>query len=176
MVQDPKLKPRAVKLLRVLPTPLSLHSPMKMLPFKMSPHRQFLSGLGVVFHDGRSSQRTGLIVSEFESTLFSFKTIYPLVIYPLLLLQVPSTAKAILGKVMKKILLVIISKHMKHILIMSSQHGFLKGKSCIIKLITFYNEMTGSVDAGRAVDIVYLDFSKGFSAVFCNVLTEKLIK
>lgn len=94
---------------------------------------------------------------------------------PVWLLQVPSTAKAILGKVMEKILLVIISKHMKHIVIVSSQHGFWRG-SHIIKLLSFYNEMAGSVDGGRAVDVVYLDFSKGLNAVFCNVLIDKLIQ
>lgn len=77
---------------------------------------------------------------------------------------------------MEKILLVIISKHMKHIVVVSSQQGFLKGKSCIIKLITFYNEMAGSVDGGRAVNVVYLDISKGFNAVFCKVFIDKLIK
>jgi len=31
--------------------------------------------------------------------------------------------------------------------------------------IAFYNGMTGWVDEGRAVDIVYLDFSKAFDTV-----------
>lgn len=65
---------------------------------------------------------------------------------------------------------------MKHIVIVSSQHGFLKGKSCIIKLIAFYNEMAGSLDEGGAVGVVYLDFSRAFNAVFCNVLIDKLIE
>lgn len=40
----------------------------------------------------------------------------------------------------------------------SSKHGFMKGKSCLIDLISFYNEMTRSLDEGRAVDVIYLDF------------------
>ncbi|PKU39537.1 rna-directed dna polymerase from mobile element jockey-like [Limosa lapponica baueri] len=36
--------------------------------------------------------------------------------------------------------------------------------------------MTGWVDEGRAVDIVYLDFSKAFGTVFHNILKGKLRK
>ena len=44
----------------------------------------------------------------------------------------------------------------------SSQHGSNKEKSCLTILIAFYDEMIGLVDMGRAVDAVYLDFSKAF--------------
>ncbi|GAB0204113.1 mitochondrial enolase superfamily member 1 [Grus japonensis] len=56
-----------------------------------------------------------------------------------------------------------------------SQHGFTTGKSCLTNLITFYNKVTCSVDVGQAVDIVYLDFSKGFETVSHNLLLEKLM-
>lgn len=46
--------------------------------------------------------------------------------------------------------------------IWSSQHGF-KGKSCLTNLIAFCSEVTGLMDEGGAVDVVYFDFTKAFA-------------
>ncbi|PKU47584.1 rna-directed dna polymerase from mobile element jockey- hypothetical protein [Limosa lapponica baueri] len=78
---------------------------------------------------------------------------------------------------MKQLILDAISRHTKDKkVISSSQHGATKRKSCSTNLITFYNEVIGSIDEGRAVDIVYLDFSKTFDHVSHKIFVERLLK
>ncbi|PKU36877.1 rna-directed dna polymerase from mobile element jockey- hypothetical protein [Limosa lapponica baueri] len=78
----------------------------------------------------------------------------------------PVSLTSIPGKMMEELILGILSKHMEEKkAIRSSQHGFTKGKSCLTKLLAFYNDRTGQIDEGRAVDVVYLDFSKAFDSL-----------
>ena len=70
------------------------------------------------------------------------------------------------GKVMEQIVLKEIMQHVRDNWgIMSSQHGFMKGRSCLTNLISFYDLATRLVDEGKAVDVVYLDFSKAFDTL-----------
>ncbi|PKU39632.1 rna-directed dna polymerase from mobile element jockey- hypothetical protein [Limosa lapponica baueri] len=50
----------------------------------------------------------------------------------------------------------------------------MKGRSCLTNLISFYDHVTRLLDAGKALDVVYLDFGKAFDTIPLSVLLEKL--
>ena len=84
-----------------------------------------------------------------------------------------------LTSVICKLLETLIRDHMveflvKHNLINTSQHGFLKARSCLTNLLCFFEEITKWVDDGSPVDVVYLDFQKAFDKVPHQRLILKL--
>ncbi|KAK4810452.1 hypothetical protein QYF61_004232 [Mycteria americana] len=82
----------------------------------------------------------------------------------------PVSLTSVPGKLMEQIILSAITQHVENNQgIKPSQHGFRKGRSCLTNLISFYNKVTRLVDEGKAVDDVYLDFSKAW----CTLLWVK---
>lgn len=75
---------------------------------------------------------------------------------------------------MEQLILETISRQVKDKkAIRSMQHGFIKEKSQLTNPINFYNDLAGSVDEGRAVEILCFAFSMAFYSVSQNILIDK---
>ena len=73
----------------------------------------------------------------------------------------PGSLTSVPGKIMGQIVLREITWHVQdNPGIRPSQHGFMKGRSCLTNPISFYDLVTHLVDEGKAVDVVYLDFCR----------------
>ena len=67
-------------------------------------------------------------------------------------------------KVMDQITLSAIKDHIQdNQVVRPSQHRFMKGRSCLTNLISFYDKVTHLVYEGKAVHVVYLDLVRRLS-------------
>lgn len=78
-------------------------------------------------------------------------------------------------KLMEKIILGDTESQWKNkAVIMHSQHGFLKGKSCLHSLISFCDKVIHLVDEGTTIDVIVLDFSKTFDTILHSIVLDIL--
>ena len=69
-------------------------------------------------------------------------------------------------KVYESILRDAILEHLiKNQLLRDSQHGFLRGRSCLSNLLAFLDKVTDYVDKGINVDVIFSDLAKAFDKV-----------
>ena len=61
-----------------------------------------------------------------------------------------------------------------HTLLLKSQHGFTKGKSCLTNSLSFLEDVTKAIDEGKPLDVIYLDFGKAFDKVPHKRLLHKI--
>jgi len=79
------------------------------------------------------------------------------------------------GKIMEQFILSVLTGHVKvNQGIRPSQHGLMKGRSCLTNLISFYDQVTCLLDEAKVVDVVYLEFCKAFDSVAHIIVLEKL--
>ena len=87
----------------------------------------------------------------------------------------PVALTSVPGKILESIIVDEIVNHLEtNNLILDSQHGFRKGRSCLTNLIEFFHEMFKIYDHSRAIDILYLDFQKAFDKVPHKRLMRKV--
>ncbi|KAK4820464.1 hypothetical protein QYF61_027746, partial [Mycteria americana] len=89
----------------------------------------------------------------------------------------PVSLTLVLGKVMEQIILSVTTRHVQdNQVIRPSQRRFMKGRSCLTNLISFYDQVTCLVDEGKAVDVVSLDLSILLEKLAAHGLDEHILR
>ena len=71
----------------------------------------------------------------------------------------PISLLPVISKVLERCVLAVLRDHTSH-LISPEQHGFLAGRFCVTQLTSVLHCIGGQMDAGKQIDIIYLDMSK----------------
>ena len=85
----------------------------------------------------------------------------------------PISLLPVISKVLERCILPGLRDHISH-LISREQHGFLAGRSCVTQLTRVLHYIGDQLDAGKQIDIIYLDMSKTFDKVDHTKLLGRL--
>ena len=78
------------------------------------------------------------------------------------------------GKIMENIILGDIEKHLEDSTVSHNQHDLMREKSCLLNLISFYDNEVPQVNLGKPGDKIFWDFSKGLDIVSHRILLDKM--
>ena len=80
----------------------------------------------------------------------------------------PVSLTSVPGKIAGKFILGVIAKHLRGTAVIGdSQHGLMRGKSCLTNLISFYDKVTHLAEQGKPVDV-------GFFCILARLLILSL--
>ena len=85
----------------------------------------------------------------------------------------PISLLPVISKVLERCVLAGLRNYTSHF-ISREQHGFLAGRSCVTQLTSVLHYIGGQLDAGKQIDIIYLDMSKAFDKVDHTKLLGRL--
>ena len=87
----------------------------------------------------------------------------------------PISLTSVICKVFESIIKDFIIEHLKkNMLIADEQHGFVPRRNCMTNLLMAIEDWSSMIEKGKAVDIIYTDFSKAFDSVPHTRLIKKL--
>ena len=81
----------------------------------------------------------------------------------------PLSLTSVPGKIMEQILMEVKLKHIEYRWLEK-----IKGKFCLMNLVTFNYGETASVDKGKETGVIYLDLCKAFDTILHNIFVAKL--
>ena len=77
----------------------------------------------------------------------------------------PISLFPVISNVLERCVLAGLRDHISHLISREQYDGFLAGRSCVTQLTRVLHYIGGQLDAGKQIDIIYLDMSKAFDKV-----------